>query len=77
MFLLTFPRVTVVWDNFRVSSLSVQTTTASCPPNINMSSRKVEKAKHDATNGRAELRLPTGKDRNEVLKKMGFDSYSN
>ena len=61
IFLLTFPSVTVVCDNFRLSSLSFQTTTASCPPSMKMSSRNVEKAKHDATNGRAEVRLLTVK----------------
>ena len=59
MLLLTLPRVTEVCDNFRLSSLNFHTTTASCPPNINTSSRKVEKAKQDATNGRAEVRLLT------------------
>ena len=61
MFLFTFPRVTVVCDNFRVSSLSLHTTTASCPPNMKISSLKVENDKQDATNGLAEVRLLTAK----------------
>ena len=61
MLLFTFPRVTDVCDNFLFSSLNFHTTTASCPPNIKTSSRKVEKAKQDATNGRAEVRLLTEK----------------
>ena len=63
MLLFTFPRVTEVCDNFLLSSLNFHTTTASCPPNIKMSSRKVEKAKQDATNGLAEVRLLTEKRR--------------
>ena len=61
MFLFTFPRVTVVCDSFRVSSLSLHTTTASCPPNMKISSLKVENDKQDATNGLAEVRLLTVK----------------
>ena len=64
MFLFTFPRVTVVCDNFRVSSLSLHTTTASCPPNMKISSLKVENDKQDATNGLAEVRLLTAKRKN-------------
>ena len=63
MLLFTFPRVTDVCVNFLLSSLNFHTTTASCPPNIKMSSRNVEKAKQDATNGLAEVRLLTEKRR--------------
>ena len=74
MFLFTFPRVTDVCDNFLFSSLNFHTTTASCPPNINTSSRKVEKAKQDATNGRAEVRLLTEKRKNTI--RMTFETIS-